>query len=151
MRIGRQTAPESPAAAIAIARSEAAPAISASVHTGSPEWVTRTGRSSSVSGAAPGAGSSPSNARWRQVAAGCSSPHSSSASHSVPTSQPRLPPSASSSSGAACSTVAACASTRVDVVAGAQQLLAAGLLGDVLELDEELGGPALACRSARSR
>ena len=29
------------------------------------------------------------------------------------------------------------------VVAGAQQLLAAGLLGDVLELDEELGGPAL--------
>ena len=37
MTIGRQTAPERPAAAIAVARMEAAPAISASVHTGSPE------------------------------------------------------------------------------------------------------------------
>ena len=61
----------------------------------------------------PTCGVSPPYARWRQLATAASSPESSSASHSVPTSQPRLAPSASSSSGAACSTPVACASTRV--------------------------------------
>ena len=61
----------------------------------------------------PTCGVSPPYARWRQLATAASSPESSSASHSVPTSQPRLAPSASRSSGAACSTPVACASTRV--------------------------------------
>ena len=112
MTIGRQTAPERPAAAIAVARMEAAPAISASVHTGSPERVTRIGRSSGSSGPVS-AGSSAVKVRWRQLAAGSSAPVAGSASHSVPTCQPRLAPSASSNSVEADSIVAAWASTRV--------------------------------------